>query len=145
MKKLFVTIAIIILGISATSASEISTIDPKIVSKFEKDFSFATNAKWQLKEDLAQVSFLINEQAVTAWYNSDAELVIIARNILYSHLPISITRSLEKRYAGANFFSIIEVTHNNQLHYQITAETKKKTLLLKAAPDGTIEVRKRIK
>lgn len=145
MKKVFVTIAIVILGICTTSASENLTIDPKIISKFEKDFSFATSAKWQLKEDLVQVSFLLNEQAVTAWYNSDAELVIIARNILYSHLPISITRSLEKRYAGANFFSIIEITHNNQLHYQITAETKKKTLLLKATPDGTIEIKKRIK
>lgn len=145
MKKIFVTIAVVLLGISITSAAETSPIDPRIISKFEKDFSFATNAKWQVKEDLAQVRFLINDQPVTAWYNSDAELVIIARDILYNHLPISITSSLEKKYAGADFYNIIEVTHNNQLHYQVTAETKKKTLVLKATPDGKIEVKKRIK
>ena len=96
MKKILVTIAIAILGLSTTSASENSTIDPKIISVFEKEFSFAKNVKWETKQDLAQVSFLLNDQAVTAWYNSDAVLVTIARNLLYAQLPISVIKALDK-------------------------------------------------
>jgi hypothetical protein len=57
MKKIFVTIAMSVVGLSATFAAGNSTIDPKIISAFEKEFSFAKNVKWQTKEDLAQVSF----------------------------------------------------------------------------------------
>lgn len=145
MKKLFVTIAIIIFAVSATPAANNLPVDPIIVSKFEKDFSFATNVKWQAKEDLSQVSFLLNGQSVVAWYNADAELVIIARNILYDQMPISVTKALEKNYGGADFYNMIEVTHNGELHYQVTAETKKKTVVLQITPAGTITVKKRIK
>lgn len=145
MKKIIVTIAIAILGLSSSFANENSTIDPKIISAFEKEFSFAQNVKWQSKEDLAQVSFLLNEQAVTAWYNSEAVLVTIARNLLYAQLPISVINALEKNYPDAALFGIIEVFHNNEVHYQMTAQKKNKTLLLKVTPSGNITVKKRIK
>ena len=145
MKKIIVTLAIIVLGVSITSAAENPSIDPRVISRFEKDFSFATNIKWQTKEDLFQVSFLVNDQSVTAWYNSDAELVIIARTIIYNQLPITVTKALEKNYTEADFYNIVEVTHKGELHYQVTAETKKKTLVLRITPAGSIEIRKRIK
>ena len=145
MKKILVTISVIALGISAVSAAENPGIDPKIISAFEKEFSFAKNAKWEAKEDLTQVSFLLNDQAVTAWYNSEAELVMTARNILYAQLPIPVIKALDKRYPGADLFGIIEVIRNSEVHYQVTAETKKKTLVLKVTPTGNIEVKKRIK
>ena len=145
MKKILVTIAIIAGGLSATFAAGNSVIDPKIVSAFEKEFSFAKNAKWEAKEDLTQVSFLLNDQAVTAWYNSEAELVMTARNILYAQLPIPVMKALDKKYPGADLFGMIEVIRNNEVHYQVTAETKKKTLVLKVTPTGNIEVKKRIK
>lgn len=145
MKKILVTIAIAVLGISAISAAENSTIDPRIISAFEKEFSFAKNVKWESKQDLAQVSFLLNDQAVTAWYNSDAVLVTIARNLLYGQLPISVIKALDKNYPDAALFGIIEIIHNNEVQYQVTAETKRKTLLLKVTPAGNITIKKRIK
>ena len=145
MKKIIVTIAVVVLGLSSSFATENSTIDPKIITAFEKEFSFAKNVKWESKEDLTQVSFLLNEQAVTAWYNSEAVLVTIARNILYAQLPISVINALEKNYPDAALFGIIEITHNNEVHYQLTAQRKNKTLLLKISPAGSITVKKRIK
>ena len=145
MKKIVVTIAVVILGVSATFAAEDPTIDPKIISAFEKEFSFAQNVKWQTKEDLAQASFLLNGQSVTAWYNLDAELVITARNILYAQLPISVIKALDQTYPNAVLFGIIEVIRNNEVHYQLTAETKKKTLVLTISPTGSITIKKRIK
>ena len=145
MKKIIVTIAVSIFGLSSSFANGNPTIDPKIISAFEKEFSFAKNVKWGSKEELTQVSFLINDQAVTAWYNSDAELVTIARNLLYNQMPISAIKSLEKNYSNAAFFGIMEVIRNGEVYYQVTAETKKKTLVLRVTPAGSISVKKRIK
>jgi hypothetical protein len=146
MKKTFLSLlTFFIIGSSALMASERADVDPKILSAFQKEFSFAKNAKWEVKGNLIQVSFLLNDQGVSAWYNSDAQLVITARNILYNQLPISVIRALDKEYAGADFFGITEVNRNNETYYQIRADEKSKKYLLKASPSGNIIVLKKIK
>ena len=146
MKKTFLTLfAFLIIGISAVMASERAEVDPKILSAFQKEFSFAKNAKWEVKGNLTQVNFLLNDQGVTAWYNSDAELVSTARNILYMQLPLSVIKSLEKDYADAHLSGIVEITRDNETFYQIQAERKNKKFLLKANPAGNITIVKRIK
>ncbi len=146
MKKTFsALLAFLIIGSTAVLASERADVDPKILSAFQKEFSFAKNAKWEVKGNLTQVNFLLNDQGVFAWYNSNAELVTTARNILYNQLPISVTRALEKEYAGADFFGITEVNRNNETYYQIRADEKDKKFLLKASPSGNITVMKKIK
>ena len=146
MKKTILSLlALLVTGITAVMASERADVDPKILSAFQKEFSFAKNAKWEVKGNLTHVNFLINDLAVMAWYNSDAELVTTARNILYNQLPISIIRTLEKEYAGADFSGITEVNRNNETFYQIRADEKSKKYLLKASPSGNIIVLKKIK
>jgi len=146
MKKTFsLLFAFLIIGIIAVMANERADVDPKILSAFQKEFSFAKNAKWEVKGNLTQVNFLLNDQGVSAWYNSDAELVTTARNILYNQLPISVIRALEKEYTGADYFGITEVNRNNETYYQIRADEKSKKYLLKANPLGNIIVLKKIK
>jgi len=146
MKKTFsLLFAFLIIGITAVMANERADVDPKILSAFQKEFSFAKNAKWEVKGNLTQVNFLLNDLGVTAWYNSDAELVTTARNILYNQLPISVIRTLDKGYAGADLSGITEVNRNNETYYQIRADEKSKKYLLKASPSGNITVLKKIK
>ena len=146
MKKTILSLpAFLMLGITAVMASERADIDPKILSAFQKEFSFAKNAKWEVKGNLTQVNFLLNDQVVMAWYNSDADLVTTARNILYNQLPISVIRTLEKEYAGADLFGITEINRNNETYYQIRADEKNKKYLLKASSSGNIIVLKKIK
>ena len=146
MKKTFsLLFAFLIIGITAVMANERADVDPKILSAFQKEFSFAKNAKWEVKGNLTQVNFLLNDQGVSAWYNSDAELVTTARNILYNQLPISVIRSLDNEYAGADIFGIVEISRNSETYYQIRADKRGKKLLLKANPSGNIIVLKKIK
>jgi len=146
MKKTLVTLyAFFTIGITISMAAERTDVDPKILSAFQKEFSFAKNAKWEVKGNLTQVNFLVNDQGVVAWYNSDAELVTTARNILYLQLPISVIKSLEKEYVDATFCGITEVTRNNETYYQIRADKKERSFLLKASPSGNIMVLKKIK
>jgi hypothetical protein len=132
-------------GITAFTAGEHQDIDPKIISAFQKEFSFAKNVKWEVKGEFTQVNFLLHDQGIVAWYDSNAELITTARNILYMQLPISVIKSLENNYADASLYGIVEVTHRNETFYHIQAERKNKKYLLKAAPYGNITVIKRIK
>jgi len=146
MKKTFLSLlAFLIIGTTAVMASERTDVHPKILSAFQKEFSFAKNAKWEVKGNLTQVIFLLNDQGVSAWYNSDAELLTTARIILYSQLPISVIRTLEKEYAGAEFPGITEISRNDETYYQIRANKKNKKFLLKASPSGNISVLKKIR
>ena len=145
MKKTFVTLfAFLAIGITASIASE-PNIDPKILSAFEKEFSFAKNVKWQEKGPFIQVNFSLNDQGVVAWYNTEAELVSTARNILYNQLPLSVIKSLENDYKNASLYSMLEINRDGETFYHIHAETKSKKLLLKATPFGNVTVVKKIK
>jgi hypothetical protein len=146
MKKTFVTLfALLTIGITISLADPGTNVDPKILSAFLKEFSFAKNARWEEEGNLARVNFLLNDQGITAWYNSDAELVTTARNILYNQLPISVIRSLDKEYAGADISGITEISRNDETYYQIRADRKRKKFLLKASPSGSIIVLKKNK
>ena len=146
MKKTFVTLfTLLTIGITVSLADPITNVDPKILSAFQKEFSFAKNVQWEEEGNLARVIFSLNDQGITAWYNSDAELVTTARNILYNQLPISVIRPLDKEYAGADIFGIVEISRNNETYYQIRADKKSKKLLLKASPSGNITVLKKIR
>jgi hypothetical protein len=146
MKKTFVTVlALLTIGVTITMAGPATNVDPKILSAFQKEFSFAKNVKWEKEGNLARVVFLLNDQGITAWYNADAELVTTARNILYNQLPISVMRSLDKDYSGAEILGITEISRNDETYYQIRADKRGKKLLLKANPSGNIIVLKRIK
>jgi len=146
MKKIVVTLlALLTIGVTVTLARPATNVDPKILSAFQKEFSFAKNVKWEEEGNLARVVFLLNGQGITAWYNSDAELVTTARNILYNQLPISVMRSLDKEYSGADILGITEISRNEQTYYQIRADKQGKKLLLKANPSGNIIVLKKIK
>jgi len=146
MKKTLVTLfAFLTIGITISLAGPGTNVDPKILSAFQKEFSFAKNVKWEEEGNLARVIFSLNDQGITAWYNSDAELITTARNILYNQLPISVMRSLDKEYEGAFILGIVEINRNNETYYQIRADKKSKKLLLKASPSGNITVLKKIR
>ena len=98
-----------------------------------------------MKDGLAQVRFSLNDNGFVAWYNANAELLSTARTILYMQLPLTVIRSLEKNYGDAKLSGIIEATRDNETFYQLQAEMKNKKVLLKASPDGSVIVTKRIK
>ena len=146
MKKTFVALfALLIIGITASVAAPGTNVDPKILSAFQKEFSFAKNVRWEEEGTLTRVNFFLNDQVISAWYNSNAELVTTARNILYNQLPISVMRSLDKAYQGADILAITEISRNDETWYQIRADKKGKKYLLKASPSGNIILLKKIK
>ena len=146
MKKTLLALSMILtIGLSAALAKEETKVDPRVLSAFQKEFSYAKNVSWVSANELSQVRFSLNDQGFVAWYNADAELISIARNILYMQLPLSVIKALEEDYSKADLSGIIEVTRNNETSYYIQAEEKNRKLLLHATASGNISVVKKIK
>ena len=146
MKKVFVTLfAFFTIGIAVSFANPEDNVDPKIVAAFQKEFSFAKNARWEMEGNLARVSFFLNDQGIVAWYSPEAEIVTTARNILYNQLPISVMRSLDKEYTDAAVLTITEIHRHQETWYQVLIEKRSKRFLLKAYSSGNVIVLKRLK
>jgi hypothetical protein len=146
MKKTLVTlVTFFTVGIAVSFANNSTDVDPKIVSAFQKEFSFAQNVKWGLNGELVQVNFSLNDQGFVAWYNNQAELISTARNILYMQLPLSVIKTLEQDYADASISGIVEFSRDSETFYQVTAERKGKKFLLKATPSGNVTITKKSK
>ena len=146
MKKAILALSMFLtIGLTAALAYEETKVDPKVLSAFQKDFSFAENVKWEITTGLSQVRFSIYDQSLIAWYNAEAELISTARNILYKQLPLSVIKSLEEKYSEADFTSMQEITKGNETNYFIQVESKEKKLLLKANSSGSLSVVKKIK
>jgi hypothetical protein len=146
MKKMIVTLfAFFTIGIAASIGNEEPNVNPKILSAFQKEFSFAQNVKWQIKGELTQVNFSVNDHGFVAWYNSAGELVSTARNLLYMQLPLSVIKTLEKDFADASLFGFVEITRDDETVYRIQAERKNKKFLLDVSPGGDVLSVKRIK
>jgi hypothetical protein len=145
MKKLFLALSMILtLGLSAKPLNE-KKVDPRILSAFQKEFWFAKDANWDITDDLSRVRFSLNDQGFIAWYNTDAELICTARNILYMQLPLSVIKSLEENYRNAELSEITEVTKDNTTTYYLKAEDKNRKYLLQASPSGSITRLKKTK
>lgn len=144
MKKYFIVFPLLVLLCSTTVFANDPDVDPRIVSAFQREFSFAKDVKWDVDGEFTKASFSFYDHGVIAFYNTEAELVSIARNILYMQLPLSIITSLEREYAGAEFLGITEVSRNGDTKYLLTILKKGKRYLMKATPSGNVEVLKRI-
>lgn len=144
MKKNWLTLSLLFtLGLSLAQAHEEPKVDPRVQRAFQKEFAYATNVSWITNPEFTQVRFSLFDQGLVAWYNTDAERISLARNILYAHLPMRVIQSLEEKYSSAEISDIVEVTNGDETTYYFRAEEKNRQILLKATPFGSVSVVKK--
>lgn len=146
MKKIFAALSFLLLaGFTTVFAGDNEKVDPKVAAAFQKEFSAAEQVKWDVTEKVSTARFLINDQAFTAYFSSDAELLGIARNLLFNQLPLSVIRELEENYGDAEISGIVELSRNNETSYFLHATIKDKKYQLRAYATGQVSIVKKIK
>jgi hypothetical protein len=146
MKKMILAMsAMLTVGLSAALAGEKTNPDPRVLSAFKKEFSFAQNVKWETTGNIYTARFSLNDQGFIAYFTEEGELISTARNILYMHLPLSVIKTLQERYTSADLSGLVEINKDGETSYYMQAEEKQKKLLLQAWPSGSIHVIKKIK
>ena len=141
MKKVIMLLAITISTLSAFATEE--KVNQKVLHAFQSEFTSAKDVKWVTTPDYFKAEFLFNDQHVSAFYNTDGELLGITRNITSLDLPMNLQTGLKKSYADFWISDLFEVTRSDSTGYYITLENAESVIVLKASADNEWSVFKK--
>lgn len=106
---------------------------------FQKQFSGAQNISWTKTNDgLHQVSFVWGGLRTVAFFNGDAEMVGSIRNVFFSHLPLTVLRSVETNFANPVVVEVTEITNQEGTSYNILLEEKNKKYKVRVNSYGDV-------
>ncbi len=149
MKKLTMILSAAVLLFSASAfatAGVETTVNTKVKTAFQKDFSNAANVSWEKTSDFYVASFDVSNTQAEAAYNDQGELVGMSRKIATAELPLAVSLAIAKKYEGyQQAKAAVEITFENATSYYIAVANDKQTLKLKCAANGDIVVESKSK
>ena len=146
MKKLTTITAALLLLISASAFTPSDTeVSVKIRTEFQKNFTAAKDVSWKKTNDIYFATFKINEQALSAAYNEEGELVGATRTITLADLPLSVSLAVKNAYEGYTIDdTVTELVNDGQTKYYLTAENAKYKIDFTAS-EGSLNIEKKTK
>ena len=144
MKKTILALSLT-LAVALSAFASDPKVDARILAKFNREFSTASNVKWDVTKEFTRAYFTLNEQGLVVYFDRDGELMSTARNLLFNQLPLSVIQGLQKKFANASYSSIIEVIRDNETSYYMETEQKGKKVLLQSSIQGYVSVVKKWK
>jgi hypothetical protein len=146
MKKMIVGLTLLLsLASFTTFARGEEKVSPETLLNFKKEFKTAENVSWAVADEIATASFSLNGFRVQAYFDSGGQLLGTARTILFEQLPIAVINSINNRFETAPVYEIVEYTCGAETFYNMTVETAKNKLKIRATISGNISVEKKIK
>jgi hypothetical protein len=103
-----------------------------VLKSFNKEFSAAQDVKWTSGADYYQASFILNEQYISAFYNSEGELICLSRNISLLNLPMKLQSKIRSDYSDYWVSDLFELSDSEGTSYYITIEKADSKIILKS-------------
>lgn len=142
-KRILSVVMMLMIGVSSTFANHTETVNQKVQNSFQKDFTNAKEVKWESGREFAKVTFTLNAQVLTAYYNVNGEMIAMTRNILSTQLPINLLTNLKKEYSSFWITDLFEMAADNTTTYYVTLEDADQVIVLKSDATGSWEVYKK--
>jgi hypothetical protein len=147
MKKMMLTLAILISSIGAAIAGNASVlktsvttltnggeeVNARVLHAFNNEFNAAKDIKWTVAQHYYLASFVYNDQHVAAYYSPEGELMGLTRYISPADLPLTLQSDLKKNYRDHWISDLFEVSNSEGTTYYITLEDAETKLVLKAS------------
>lgn len=141
MKKMILSLAtVMMMGFTVLANGNDNVATPEARDAFKKDFSTASNVKWEHKNNFLKATFTLNGQFLTAWYYTNGDLEAVVRNITSDQLPISLLTGLRKEYTAFWISDLFEISSDSQTTYYVTIEDSDKKIVLKSDGLGSWDV-----
>ena len=145
MKKYLLLPALVAVTILSSFAARPEAEDTRAQREFQKQFNGAQAVKWTTEhEGIQKVSFVWGGVHTVAYF-SGAELVGSVRNIFYDHLPLSVIRAVESRFANPVVIEVTEVSTPDGTTYKILLDEKSKRFQTRFTSYGDILERSKVK
>jgi bisphosphoglycerate-independent phosphoglycerate mutase (AlkP superfamily) len=139
MKKLFILALIAI----ATGTSAFAGPSSKVSNHFASLFNEAKNVSWKSTEDYDKVSFVLNNEKVEAFYNSDEELIGTSKTMAFDKLPKAALEIITTKYTYPAYQLTDCIAFNDAnsgTNYYVSMKKAKETIVLKITPAGIVSV-----
>jgi hypothetical protein len=144
MKRLLVTLTIALSFISLSSFAN-DEVSPTAVKSFNTSFKNATEVKWTVTDNYFKADFALNGQYVSAFYDTEGQMIAITRNISSLQLPIALQAELKSNYDAYWISDVFEVANETGTSYYITLESADTQLVLKSEGDSWSNFKKQRK
>jgi hypothetical protein len=135
MKKLLVIFTV--LGLIITTSSYATDTTPSsVLNSFQNAFRGSKDAAWSTVKELYRVDFTLEDQKVSAFFNSEGNLIASSRNISLLQLPISLETGLKSDFPDYEITSLFEVDNENGTAYYATVKNSKREFTLESTSSG---------
>lgn len=126
-------LGVLVVSLGAVNANPGSEeVDARVLGAFKKEFATAKDITWTLAVNYYQASFVYHEQHITAYYNTEGELLGVARFISPVDLPLALQADLKKNYQPYWISNLFEAATSEGTTYYITIEDADQSIVLKS-------------
>lgn len=134
MKFLLVTlISVFSLLNTKAQATDDVKVSAAVISSFNAAFKNASEVKWNDAGNFYKADFMVNGQYVAAYYDVNASLIAVTRNITSLQLPVTLQTKLRTTYEAYWISDLFEVSDENGVSYYATVENGDAKITLKAS------------
>lgn len=131
MKKLLVIFTVLGLAITTSSYANDKTPSP-VLNSFQNEFKGAKDATWSTVKELYRVDFTFGDQKVSAFFDSEGNVIASSRDITELQLPILLETRLKTDFQGYEVTGLFELDNENGTTYYATVKNSKRELLIQS-------------
>lgn len=125
-------LAVMLTTITISSfAGNISGVNQKVLSSFNRSFKNAEVVRWEMKDNLYKITFKNFDKEMFAYYDADGDQVAISRNIHIDQLPMALGAELKSRFSQGWLTELFEISSNGETAYYATLECATHITILK--------------
>jgi hypothetical protein len=135
MKKIILSIAILLAITGAAFAKSTTKIDERVYASFKNDFHQASEVKWNVTSSYILATFQLDKQTLYAYYDFQGNLIGLVHNILTSSLPVHLQKDIKKHYANYWVSELFQITNEDGVYYYIQLKNADETIVL--STEGT--------
>jgi hypothetical protein len=119
---------------------KVKEIDERVKASFNREFVNAEEVQWVDMKSYIKVNFKVVNQALSAYFNPDGELLAVTRNISSNQLPIGLLLTLKTKYAGYWITDLLEMNDRESSIYFATVTNGDREILLKSQQGNSWQV-----
>lgn len=135
MKKIIFSLLVMVSVFTTTSFAQDKTPNV-VINALEHNFTGVKQASWAKVSNLYKAEFIYQETILSAFFNTDGDLVATGRDVEITQLPIDLQLELKKNYSNYTVSKSFEVDMQGEATYYLVLESATKRLQLQSTSFG---------
>lgn len=139
MKKLIMLFVVVCCSVNLMAHTGIE-INEKVEASFKATFPDAKDVKWHDNGDTYLARFFRNGIDTRIQYDKEGAILKTTRYYDQKDLPAFLLSKLNKKFSDKKIHLVTEITSEEGLEYHISLHDQKKWYMVKASPNGSLQV-----